>query len=195
MRFPFSRNTSLANPLKLRVALTYDKLEPEDEKFAFVAGKEIEKYWNPFRKSRFSNPTVAGWLLIQQFSEYEGDSLLTFFILENSNSDDSESNENHDKGVKRVQRSPQTKRKQRVPMSRKGQAKIRSKPSVAVESTSSTSPTDERTRKLTIKGKAVTVRDPKDDETFLVSVSGGGGPIAFKSDPIEGRSRYVTLPW
>ena len=80
MRFPFSRNTSLANPRKLRVALTYDKLEPEDEKVACVAGKEIEKYWNPFQESRFSNLTVAGWLLIQQFSEYEDDSLLTFFI-------------------------------------------------------------------------------------------------------------------
>ena len=60
-------------------------------------------------------------------------------------------------------------------MSRKGQAKTRSKPSVAFESTSSTSPTDEQTRKLAIKGKAVTVRDPKDDETFLVSVSGEEG--------------------
>ena len=77
--------------------------------------------------------------------------------------------------MKRVQRSPQTKRKQRAPMSRKGQAKTRSKPSVAFESTSSTSPTDEQTRKLAIKGKAVTVRDPKDDETFLVSVSGEEG--------------------
>ena len=100
---------------------------------------------------------------------------VNFFLLENSNSDDSESNEYHDKGVKRVQRSPQTKRKQRAPVSRKGQGKIRSKPSVAFESTSSTSPTDEQTRKLAIKGKAVTVRDPKDDETFLVSVSGGEG--------------------
>ena len=157
------------------MALTYDKLEPEDEKVAFVAGNEMEKIWNPFRKSRFSNPTVAGWLLIQQFSEYEYDALLTFFLLENSNSDDSESNEYHDKGVKRVQRSPQTKRKQRAPVSRKGQAKTRSKPSVAFESTSSTSPTDEQTRKLAVKGQAVRVRDPKDDETFLVSVSGGGG--------------------
>ena len=60
VRFPFSRNTSLANPRKLRVALTYDKLEPEDEKVACVGGKEIEKNWNPFRKARFSNPTVAG---------------------------------------------------------------------------------------------------------------------------------------
>ena len=64
-------------------------------------------------------------------------------------------------------------------MSRKGQAKIRSKPSVAFESTSSTSPTDEQTRKLAVKGKAVTVRDPKDDETFLVSVSSGGTPLNF----------------
>ena len=79
LRFPFSRNMSLANPWKLRVALTYDQLEPEDEKVACVAGKEIEKIWNPLRKSRFSNPTVAGWLLIQQFSEYEYDALLTFF--------------------------------------------------------------------------------------------------------------------
>ena len=78
--FPFleiGRSQTLA---KLRVALTYDKLEPEDEKVAFVAGKEMEKIWNPFRKSRFSNPTVAGWLLIQQFSEYEYDALSTFFI-------------------------------------------------------------------------------------------------------------------
>ena len=106
--------------------------------------------------------------------------LLFLLLLENSNSDDSESNEQHDKGVKRVQRSPQTKRKQRAPISRKGQAKIRSKPSVAFESTSSTSPTDEQTRKLAIKGKALTVRDPKDDETFLVSVFGGGGtPLNF----------------
>ena len=65
-------------------------------------------------------------------------------------------------------------------MSRKGQAKIRSKPSVAFESASSTSPTDEQTRKLAVKGKAVRVRDPKDDETFLVSVSGGEvTPINF----------------
>ena len=63
------------------MALTYDKLEPEDEKVAFVAGNEMEKIWNPFRKSRFSNPTVAGWLLIQQFSEYEYDALLTFFYF------------------------------------------------------------------------------------------------------------------
>ena len=61
------------------MALTYDQLEPEDEKVACVAGKEIEKNWNPLRKARFSNPTVAGWLLIPQFSEYEDDSLLTFF--------------------------------------------------------------------------------------------------------------------
>ena len=60
------------------MTLTYDQLEPEDEKVG-VAGKEIEKKGNPFRKSRFSNPTVAGWLLIQQFSEYEYDALLTFF--------------------------------------------------------------------------------------------------------------------
>ena len=98
--------------------------------------------------------------------------------------------------MKRVQRSPQTKRKQRAPMSRKGQAKTRSKPSVAFESTSSTSPTDEQTRKLAVKGKAVTVRDPKDDETFLVSVSGEeGGEPSTDPDPIDKRSRHVTLPW
>ena len=121
---------------------------------------------------------------------------VNFFLLENSNSDDSESNEHPDKGVKRVQRSPQTKRKQRAPMSRKGQAKTRSKPSVAFESTSSTSPTDEQTRKLAIKGKAVTVRDPKDDETFLVSVSGEeGGEPSTDPDPIDRRSssRHVAM--
>ena len=120
---------------------------------------------------------------------------VNFFLLENSNSDDSESNEYHDKGVKRVQRSPQTKRKQRAPVSRKGQAKIRSKPSVAFESTSSTSPTDEQTRKLAIKGKAVTVRDPKDDETFLVSVSGGEGGTLNGPRPyrLEKSSRHVAM--
>ena len=61
------------------MALTYDQLEPEDEKVACVAGKEIDKKnWNPFRKARFSNPTVAGWLLNQLFSEYEDDSLFFF---------------------------------------------------------------------------------------------------------------------
>ena len=84
-------------------------------------------------------------------------------------------------------------------MSRRGQAKTRSKPSVAFESTSSTSPRDEQTRKLAIKGQAVTVRDPKDDETFLVSVSGGGGggrgEPSTDPDPIDRRSRHVTLPW
>ena len=71
--FPFleiGRSQTLA---KLRVAPNYEKV-------ACVAGKEMEKKWNPFRKARFSNRTVAGWLLIRQFSEYEDDSLLTFFI-------------------------------------------------------------------------------------------------------------------
>ena len=62
------------------MALTYDQLEPEDEKVACVAGKEIEKKIGILSENPdFSNPTVAGWLLIQQFSEYEDDSLLTFF--------------------------------------------------------------------------------------------------------------------
>lgn len=60
-------------------------------------------------------------------------------------------------------------------MSKKGPAtKVRPQPSwqVTVDSTSSTSPTDEQVRNLAIKGKAVkgrSVRDTKDDETFLVS--------------------------
>jgi len=43
---------------------------------------------------------------------------------------------------------------------------------VTVDSTSSTSPSDQQARHLAIKGKAVTgrpVRDPRDDETHLVS--------------------------
>ena len=71
--FPFleiGRSQTLA---KLRVALTYEKV-------ACVAERKWKKKWNPFRKARFSNRTVAGWLLIRQFSEYEDDSLLTFFI-------------------------------------------------------------------------------------------------------------------
>lgn len=96
-----------------------------------------------------------------------------FFLTENSNSDESESNEQPDKR-KQVQRSPKAKRVQRVPVSKKGPTKARAKPGarVTIESTSSTSPSDQQARNLAIKGKAVTgraVRDPRDDETYLVS--------------------------
>jgi len=96
-----------------------------------------------------------------------------FFLIENSHSDESESNEQPDKR-KQLQRSPKAKRTQRMPVSKKGPAKTRTKPAVhvTVESTSSTSPSDQQARHLAIKGKAVTgrpVRDPRDDETHLVS--------------------------
>lgn len=95
------------------------------------------------------------------------------FLLENGNSDESDSNEQPDKR-KQIQRSPKAKRTQRAPGPKKVQTKTRTKPAVhvTVESTSSTSPSDEQVRNLTIKGKAVKgrpVRDPQDDETFLVS--------------------------
>ncbi|KAJ7376666.1 leucine rich repeat [Desmophyllum pertusum] len=91
--------------------------------------------------------------------------------VENSNSDESESNE-HPEKRKQVQRSPKAKRTQRVPVSKKGPTKTRTKPSVhvTVESTSSTSPSDKQVRNLAIKGKTMKgrpVRDPQDDETFL----------------------------
>lgn len=91
--------------------------------------------------------------------------------VENSNSDESESNEQPDKR-KQFQRSPKAKRTQRVRVSEKGPTKPRRKPAVhvTVESTSSTSLSDQQARNLAIKGKAVTgrpVRDPRDDETHL----------------------------
>jgi len=91
--------------------------------------------------------------------------------VENSNSDESESTEQPDKR-KQIQRSPKAKRTQRMPVSKKGPIKTRTKPSVhvTVESTSSTSPSDQQAKHLAIKGKAVTgraVRDPRDDETYL----------------------------
>ena len=94
-------------------------------------------------------------------------------LIENSNSDESESNEQPDKR-KQFQRSPKAKRTQRMRVSEKGPTKPR-KPAVhvTVESTSSTSPSDQQARNLAIKGKAVTgrpVRDPRDDETHLVSL-------------------------
>lgn len=89
--------------------------------------------------------------------------------------DDSESTEQPDK-KKKEQLSSKAKRSQWVPISKKpGQSKTHTKPAVhaTVESTSSTSPSDEQVRNLMIKGKTAlkgrTVRDPKDDETFLVS--------------------------
>ena len=100
--------------------------------------------------------------------------MVCFSLLENSNSDESESNEQPDKR-KQVQRSPKAKRTQRMPVSKKGPTKTRAKPAVhvTVDTTSSTSPSDEQARNLVIKGKSVTgrpVRDPRDDETFLVSI-------------------------
>lgn len=86
---------------------------------------------------------------------------------------DSESTEQPDK-KKKEQLSSKVKRSQWVPISKKpGQTKTRTKPAVhvTVESTSPTSPSDEQVRNLMIKGKTAlkgrTVRDPKDDETFL----------------------------
>lgn len=95
-------------------------------------------------------------------------------LIENSNSDESESNEQPDKR-KQFQRSPKTKRTQRMRVSEKGPTKPRRKPAVhvTVESTSSTSPSDQQARNLAIKGKAVKgrpIRDPRDDETHLVSL-------------------------
>ena len=95
-------------------------------------------------------------------------------LIENSNSDESESYEQPDKR-KQLQRSPKAKRIQRVRVSEKGPTKPRRKPAVqvTVESTSSTSPSDQQARNLAVKGKAMTgrpVRDPRDDETHLVSL-------------------------
>ena len=97
------------------------------------------------------------------------------FSLDVNRSADSESTEQPDK-KKKEQLSSKAKRSQWVPVSKKpGQTKTRTKPAVhvTVESTSSTSPSDEQVRNLMIKGKTAlkerTVRDPKDDETFLVS--------------------------
>ena len=101
--------------------------------------------------------------------------MMLLFSLDINRSADSESTEQPDK-KKKVQLSPKAKRSQWVPVSKKpGQTKTRTKPAVhvTVESTSSTLPSDEQVRNLMIKGKTAlkerTVRDPKDDETFLVS--------------------------
>ena len=101
--------------------------------------------------------------------------MMLLFSLDINRSADSESTEQPDK-KKKEQLSSKAKRSQWVPVSKKpGQTKTRTKPAVyvTVESTSSTSPSDEQVRNLMIKGKTAlkgrTVRDPKDDETFLVS--------------------------
>lgn len=101
--------------------------------------------------------------------------MMLLFSLDINQSADSESTEQPDK-KKKEQLSSKAKRSQWVPVSKKpGQTKTRTKPAVhvTVESTSSTSPSDEQVRNLMIKGKTAlkgrTVRDPKDDETFLVS--------------------------
>ena len=101
--------------------------------------------------------------------------MMLLFSLDINQSADSESTEQPGK-KKKEQLSSKAKRSQWVPVSKKlGQTKTRTKPAVhvTVESTSSTSPSDEQVRNLMIKGKTAlkerTVRDPKDDETFLVS--------------------------
>ncbi|XP_015774024.1 PREDICTED: leucine-rich repeat and coiled-coil domain-containing protein 1-like [Acropora digitifera] len=92
--------------------------------------------------------------------------------LEKGDSDDSESNEHIKKRAKRGQQSPKSKRATRTAATKKDTGKNRAKPSlhVTVDSTSSTSPTDDQVRKLTVLGKALkgrTVRDPEDDEKIL----------------------------
>ena len=101
--------------------------------------------------------------------------MMLLFSLDINQSADSESTEQPGK-KKKEQLSSKAKRSQWVPVSKKlGQTKTRTKPAVhvTVESTSSTSPSDEQVKNLMIKGKTAlkgrTVRDPKDDETFLVS--------------------------
>ena len=101
--------------------------------------------------------------------------MMLLFSLDINQSADSESTEQPGK-KKKEQLSSKAKRSQWVPVSKKlGQTKTRTKPAVhvTVESTSSTSPSDEQVKNLIIKGKTAlkgrTVRDPKDDETFLVS--------------------------
>ncbi|KAK2559570.1 Leucine-rich repeat and coiled-coil domain-containing protein 1 [Acropora cervicornis] len=93
-------------------------------------------------------------------------------LVENGDSDDSESNEHIKKRAKRGQQSPKNKRATRTAATKKDTGKNRAKPSlhVTVDSTSSTSPTDDQVRKLTVLGKALkgrTVRDPEDDERIL----------------------------
>ena len=95
-------------------------------------------------------------------------------LVEKGDSDDSESNEHIKKRAKRGQQSPKSKRATRTAATKKDSGKNRAKPSlhVTVDSTSSTSPTDDQVRKLTVLGKALkgrTVRDPEDDERILVS--------------------------
>ncbi|XP_015774025.1 PREDICTED: leucine-rich repeat and coiled-coil domain-containing protein 1-like [Acropora digitifera] len=92
--------------------------------------------------------------------------------LEKGDSDDSESNEHIKKRAKRGQQSPKSKRATRTAATKKDTGKNRTKPSlhVTVDSTTSTSPTDDQVRKLTVLGKALkgrTVRDPEDDERIL----------------------------
>lgn len=110
--------------------------------------------------------------MLKSASKYH---MMLLFSLDINRSADSESTEQPDK-KKKEQLSSKAKRSQWVPVSKKqGQTKTRTKPAVhvTVESTSSTSPSDEQVRNLMIKGKTAlkgrTVRDPKDDETFLVS--------------------------
>lgn len=95
-------------------------------------------------------------------------------LVEKGDSDDSESYEHIKKRAKRGQQSPKSKRATRTAATKKDASKNRAKPSlhVTVDSTTSTSPTDDQVRKLTVLGKALkerTVRDPEDDERILVS--------------------------
>lgn len=108
------------------------------------------------------------------FKIFNNASFCYLCLVEKGDSDDSESNEHIKKRAKRGQQSPKSKRATRTAATKKDTDKNRAKPSlhVTVDLTSSTSPTDDQVRKLTVLGKALkgrTVRDPEDDERILVS--------------------------
>ena len=108
------------------------------------------------------------------FKIFDKGSFCCLCLVGKDDSDDSESNEHIKKRAKRVQQSPKSKRATRTAATKKDTSKSRAKPSVhvTVDSTSSTSPTDDQVRKLTVQGKALKgrlVRDPEDDERILVS--------------------------
>ena len=108
------------------------------------------------------------------FKIFDKGSFCYVCLVGKDDSDDSESNEHIKKRTKRVQQSPKSKRATCTVVTKKDTSKSRAKPSVhvTVDSSSSTSPTDDQVRKLTVKGKALKgrlVRDPEDDERILVS--------------------------